>query len=110
MGRKRRLSQITNIPEHQIKVWFQNRRQKTTREAESDLPGGALDNSGSGMGRYESLDDSMHGGEGGGGEDDDGNLDDGDGGNMNKNYSDATDYNNEEDEGGSPNHPEISHE
>ena len=80
--RKRRLSQITNIPEHQIKVWFQNRRQKKKREAESDLPGGPLDNSGSGMGRYESLDDSMHGGEGGGGEDDDGNLDDGDGGRV----------------------------
>ena len=32
--RKRRLSQITNIPEHQIKVWFQNRRQKKKREAE----------------------------------------------------------------------------
>ena len=104
--RKRRLSQITNIPEHQIKVWFQNRRQKKKREQESDMPGGGLDNSGSGMGRYESMDESMHGAEGGPGDDDDGNID-GDG-HMNKNYSDA-DYNNEE-EDGSPNNPEVSHE
>merc|ERR1712029_1074137 len=66
--RKRRLSQITNIPEHQIKVWFQNRRQKKKREAESDMPGGGLDNSGSGLGRYESMDESMHGAEGGPGD------------------------------------------
>lgn len=33
--RKRQLSQITNIPEHQIKVWFQNRRQKKKREVEA---------------------------------------------------------------------------
>jgi hypothetical protein len=33
--RKRQLSQLTNIPEHQIKVWFQNRRQKKKREIES---------------------------------------------------------------------------
>ena len=102
--RKRRLSQITNIPEHQIKVWFQNRRQKKKREAESDLTGGPLDSSGAGMGRYESMDESMHGEDGGAVEDDDGNLD-GDG-NMNKNYS-AADYNNEEDDG-SPNNPELS--
>ena len=56
------------------------------------------------MGRYESMDESMHGVEGGAGEDDDGQLD-GDG-TMNKNYSDA-DYNNDE-EDGSPNNPEIS--
>ena len=85
-------------------MWFQNRRQKKKREAESDLTGGPLDNSGSGMGRYESLDESMHGGEGGAGDDDDDNLD-GEG-NMNKNYSDVG-YNNEDDEG-SPNNPEIS--
>ncbi|XP_059081576.1 broad-complex core protein isoforms 1/2/3/4/5-like isoform X2 [Tigriopus californicus] len=32
--RKRHLSQLTNIPELQIKVWFQNRRQKKKRELE----------------------------------------------------------------------------
>ena len=103
--RKRRLSQITNIPEHQIKVWFQNRRQKKKREAESDLTGGPLDNSGSGMGRYESLDESMHGGEIGAVEDDEANPDSD--GHVNKNFISDADYNNEEDEG-SPNNPEIS--
>ena len=32
--RKKQLSQLTNIPEQQIKVWFQNRRQKKKREQE----------------------------------------------------------------------------
>ena len=32
--RKKQLSRMTNIPEHQIKVWFQNRRQKKKRELE----------------------------------------------------------------------------
>ena len=32
--RKRQLSLLTNIPEQQIKVWFQNRRQKKKREME----------------------------------------------------------------------------
>ena len=52
------------------------------------------------MGRYESLDESMHGGEVGTVDDDDGNLD-------GERYKDGAEYNNEEDEG-SPNHPEIS--
>ena len=39
--RKRRLSQITNIPEHQIKVWFQNRRQKKKREEAEMLQSGS---------------------------------------------------------------------
>ena len=32
--RKKQLSRLTNIPEQQIKVWFQNRRQKKKREVE----------------------------------------------------------------------------
>ena len=32
--RKKQLSKMTNIPEQQIKVWFQNRRQKKKREQE----------------------------------------------------------------------------
>lgn len=32
--RKKQLSRLTNIPEQQIKVWFQNRRQKKKREQE----------------------------------------------------------------------------
>ena len=32
--RKKQLSRLTNIPEQQIKVWFQNRRQKKKREME----------------------------------------------------------------------------
>ena len=58
------------------------------------------------MGRYESMDESLHGAEGGAGEDDEGNMHQD--GHINKNYSDA-DYNNEE-EDGSPNNPEISQE
>ena len=48
--RKRRLSQITNIPEHQIKVWFQNRRQKKKREEAEMLSGGGGGSSGPGGG------------------------------------------------------------
>lgn len=49
--RKRRLSQITSIPEHQIKVWFQNRRQKKKREeAEMMSGGGGSGGGGSGPG------------------------------------------------------------
>ena len=86
--RKRRLSTITNIPEHQIKVWFQNRRQKKKREVENETMGGPMD-SGSGAGRYDSLEESMHGADGGAGDEDDLHIEE-DG-----NYKD---YNNEEEE------------
>ena len=48
--RKRRLSQITSIPEHQIKVWFQNRRQKKKREEAEMMSGGGGSGGGSGPG------------------------------------------------------------
>jgi len=35
--RKQELSRLTNISEQQIKVWFQNRRQKKKREQEDHL-------------------------------------------------------------------------